>query len=81
MPRFEIGDCPKGSKTHGSTTVEGVGGRWRGDGKRGGRGVSGEGRMDWKEGKEREKETAIIVGKDGGWMLSFGDACIIVYVT
>lgn len=45
------------------------------------RGVSGEGRMDWKEGKERERETTIIVGKDGGWMLSFGDACIIVYVT
>lgn len=38
------------------------------------RGVSGEGRMDWKEGKERQRETAIIVGKDGGWMLSFGDA-------
>lgn len=56
MPRFEIGDCPKGSKTHGSTTVEGVGGRWRGDGKRGGRGISGEDRMDWKEGKERERD-------------------------
>lgn len=43
------------------------------------RGVSGEGRIGKKE--KRERETAIIVGKDGGWMLSFGDACIIVYVT
>lgn len=34
-----------------------------------------------KEERERERETGIIVGKDGGWMLSFGDACIIVYVT
>lgn len=39
-------------------------------------------RAGWIGKKEkRERETAIIVGKDGGWMLSFGDACIIVYVT
>lgn len=82
MPRFEIGDCPKGSKTHGPWKVWEEGGEVMENAEgEGVRGVSGEGRMDWKEGKERERETAIIVGKDGGWMLSFGDACIIVYVT
>lgn len=83
VSRLEI--VPRGQKTHGSTTVREEDGE-EGGGKR----EKGEleayrrERAGWigkKEERERERETGIIVGKDGGWMLSFGDACIIVYVT
>lgn len=65
MPRFEIGDCPKGSKDSRihdrGRKVE----RWKTRGELEAYWTKGEGRMDWKEGKERERETAIIVGN--GW--------------
>lgn len=67
--RFEIADCPKGSKEsrgHGALRGE-------------------EGDIDDREGESdrperRKRETTIIVRRDGT-MLSFGDACIIVYAT
>lgn len=56
VSRLEI--VPRGQKTHGSTTVREEGGE-EGGGKREGGGVrgisKGEGRMDWKEGRERER--------------------------
>lgn len=56
VSRLEI--VPRGQKTHGSTTVREEGGEEGGGKREGGvRGISkGEGRMDWKEGRERERE-------------------------
>lgn len=68
MPRFEIGDCPKGSKDSRihdrGRKVE----RWKTRGELEAYWTKGEGRMDWKEEKERERDG------DNRWEW-MGDGC------
>lgn len=66
--RFEIADCPKGSK---ESRTKGMGGR---------RGYKSDRKGGNDEPERRKKETAIIVREDGT-VLSFRDAFIIVYAT
>lgn len=69
--RFEIGDCPKGSKE--SRTARALE-------RRAEKGHRNDREREKENRERRKRERTIMVWKDGT-LLSFGDACIIVYAT